>query len=237
MKIYDNFFQFAGKLSLGVLCLVPTLLSPVQAQEFTPAELSQSLTEWAQQQVAISGGSLAVEVYPLDPRQSSRFCNEALQFEWLNPNLQSQNTAKISCSSPTTWQLFVSVKLSEMVDAVVSSRQLAAGTVLNAGDASLERRDIRQTRGQFIVDPHQIEGARLKRSISQGQLLKLSDFCLVCKGDLVTIEGVSAGLSVTTTGKALADGTLGEFVRVQNQQSGRVVQAQVQALKKVAIIL
>jgi flagella basal body P-ring formation protein FlgA len=80
-------------------------------------------------------------------------------------------------------------------------------------------------------------GARTKRSLNIGQIITNADLCLVCKGDIVTIEGISDSLVVSAAGKALADGALGDNVRVQNLQSGRTIVASVSAIKKVAIKL
>jgi flagella basal body P-ring formation protein FlgA len=54
---------------------------------------------------------------------------------------------------------------------------------------------------------------------------------------MVTIEGIAQGLSVATQGVALDDGSLHESIRVRNSQSGRVISAEVIAVKKVVIRL
>jgi len=97
--------------------------------------------------------------------------------------------------------------------------------------------ELLQSRGALVNEAQLIVGARTKRALNAGQILTQNDLCLVCKGDVVTIAGVSNGLSVTTQATALQDGTLGDDVKVQNLLSKRVVTAQITAVKRVEIKL
>lgn len=236
MKIYDNFFkaQKGIAIAIGVIALlwVPCSL----AQTYSADDLTRLVSGWAVQQTQ-HVEQASIEVFALDSRLPPKDCSVDLELSWVNPTLQAQNSVKVLCQGDQHWQLYVNVKLSQQVDVVVSQRQLASGTYLSNEDIQIQLRDVRQARGQYLTDPAPIVGARLKRSVIVGQLLKLSDFCLVCKGDQVTIEGISGTLAVSTTGKALSDATLGETVRVQNTKSGRVIEAQVTAVKKVTINL
>jgi len=236
MKIYDNFLNARNPLRLFAIYLLATCSSFTFAESFTPDDLTRLVAGWAIQQTQHLEQA-SVEVFPLDARQAAKECSSTPELSWVSPTLQTQNSVKIQCDGDQRWQLFVNVRLTQQVQVLVSQRQLASGSYLSLDDVTLQTRDVRQARGQYLTDAQGIIGARLKRSVTQGQLFKLSDFCLVCKGDQVTIEGVSGTLAVSTTGKALADATLGETVRVQNSQSGRVVEAQVTAVKKVTINL
>ncbi|WP_430456176.1 flagellar basal body P-ring formation chaperone FlgA [Rheinheimera sp.] len=160
-----------------------------------------------------------------------------MQFSLVNPKLQTQNSIKVLCETELGWQIYLSAKVSQMQEVVVSRRQLAPGVILSKEMIQLETRDQLISRGAVVTDPELLDGARTKRSLSRGQILTLQDLCLVCKGDMVTIEGISGSLIVATSGKALSDGSLGDNIQVQNLNSGRKVQASVTAVKRVAINL
>lgn len=236
MKIYDNFLNARNRLRLFTILMLLSCSSFVSAESFTPDDLTRLVTGWAIQQTQHLEQA-SVEVFPLDARQAARDCAATPVLSWVSTTLQTQNSVKIQCDGEQPWQLYVNVRVTQQVSVLVSQRQLPSGSYVSLDDVTMQTRDVRQARGQYLTDANGVVGARLKRSVTAGQLLKLSDFCLVCKGDQVTIEGVSGTLAVSTTGKALADATLGEFVRVQNNQSGRVVEAQVTAVKKVTINL
>ena len=50
---------------------------------------------------------------------------------------------------------------------------------------------------------------------------------LIDKGDQVTILLEAPRMSITTTGEALQDGRLGDFIRIKNLMSDKVIQARV----------
>jgi flagella basal body P-ring formation protein FlgA len=50
---------------------------------------------------------------------------------------------------------------------------------------------------------------------------------VVRRGDRVILEASTAGISVVTTGTALANGKVGEQIQVRNEKSARVVDAEI----------
>ena len=86
-----------------------------------------------------------------------------------------------------------------------------------------------------MQEPALIVGSRNKRSLSVGQIISLQDLCLVCRGDIVTIQISNSGLSVSASGVAQQDGTFGDTVTVKNQQSGRNVQTEVVGVNQVKV--
>jgi flagella basal body P-ring formation protein FlgA len=232
MKMYDNFSNI--KLNTLTLLLGMQVFSAA-AEVYTPSDLTNATQAWLQQQS--NTAHMQIRVHPLDMRSKNRECSVPLQFSLVNPKLQTQNSVKILCDAEQGWQLYLSAKISQMIEVVVTRRQLPPGSVLTGEMIEVEARDQFFSRGAVITDPLLIEGARTKRAVNLGQILTLQDLCLVCKGDMVTIEGISDSLVVATSGKALSDGSLGDSIQVQNLNSGRKVQASVTAVKKVAINL
>lgn len=232
MKMYDN-FKF-NKLSTLAL-LLGFQHGVALAEIYSPDNLTASAQHWLQQ--SVGSEQALVRVHPLDARSKDRECAVPLQFSLVNPKLQTQNSIKVLCETELGWQIYLSAKVSQMQEVVVSRRQLAPGVILSKEMIQLETRDQLISRGAVVTDTELLDGARTKRSVSRGQILTLQDLCLVCKGDMVTIEGISGSLIVATSGKALSDGSLGDNIQVQNLNSGRKVQASVTAVKRVAINL
>ena len=232
MKMYDN-FNFKGLKHLALL--LPYMAFSLHAEVYSAADLTNAAQNWLQQQT--SSNQVHVRVHPLDSRSADRECSMDLQFSLVNPRLQSQNSIKVLCGGTSGWQLYLSARVTQLADVVVAKRQLAPGSVINTEMVQIESRDQFFSRGAVITDPQILDGARTKRALNLGQILTLQDLCLVCKGDMVTIEGISGTLIVATSGRALSDGSLGDNIQVQNLSSGRKVQASVTAVKKVAINL
>lgn len=237
MKMYDKFLSTPTKYCQFFGSIVLLLFSS-WSWSFQNLDIVQEATDWLQLQLNQNAATQQqVMIQPLDSRLPARQCDHPLIFNLVTEKIQRQNTIQVQCNSPSSWQMYISARVSQTMTVVTASKQLPVGTVIDASMLSVTATETMQSRAAFIYDPSVIIGARTKRSVIQGQILNQNDLCLVCKGDVVTIEGISNGLSVTTQVTALQDGTLGDSIRVQNMQSNRIINAQIVAVKKVAIQL
>jgi flagella basal body P-ring formation protein FlgA len=243
MKMYDKFLSPIGGYRQFLVALLG-LCFPAWSADYAMSDISALSTQWLQQQLTASAAvnqdtavQQDIKVHPLDPRLPAKSCELPLEFSLVSPKVQRQNTIRVLCPDSPSWQLFLSAKVSQLSSAVTANRQIPTGTLISSEMLSMGTVETTQIRGNVVQDPAFILGARAKRSINQGQILSQHDLCLVCKGDVVTIEGISSGLTVTTQATALQDGTLGDSVRVQNNQSNRVIKAEIVAVKRVAIKL
>lgn len=231
MKMYDKFFR--TPVRCGLFAAVLSIAFSAASASFSPQQLTESAQEWLEQQQQGSA-QMQSHISALDSRLGNKECDQALQFSFVGA-VTSQATIQIRCQSPKVWQLFVTARFSQQEEAVHSLRNIALGSVITADMLTLGQADVRLARGSLIKNPGAIVGARVKRSLSIGQVVTLQDLCLVCKGDIVTISGLNNGLEVRAVGIAQMDGILGDQIQVMNRQSSRTVVAEVVAVKKVAI--
>lgn len=231
MKMYDKFLHHPLLYLVSVACLGSVF--SLQAATFSPQQLTAATDDWLKQQQQVPTGT-QTEISSLDSRLGQKKCQQPLQFSFVGP-VNHQATVQIRCTAPQKWQLYVSVRFTQQTEAVLSVTNVASGTLITADMLTLGQTDQRLARGALIKNPLQVIGARVKRSLSAGQVVTLQDLCLVCKGDIVTISGLNNGLEVTTSGIAQVDGILGDQIQVTNRQSNRTVVAEVVAVKKVAI--
>lgn len=231
MKMYDKFSKYSllCAFAASTFCAVFSL----QAASFSPAQLTAATSDWLKQQDQVPAGTHS-QISALDSRLPDKECDQPLQFSFAGP-VNNQATVHIRCASPKPWQLFVSARFSEQTEAVISVRNITLGSLITADMLTMGQADLRLARGSLIKEPASVIGARVKRSLSAGQVVTLQDLCLVCKGDIVTISGLNNGLEVRTAGIAQMDGILGDQIRVSNRQSNRIVVAEVVAVKKVEI--
>lgn len=234
MKKYENFIY---ALAIGSLLTTSSqATAQTNEQQYTAAELTTLATDWLSAELALTeGSSQDIQVTPLDTRIGTKICSEPLSFTLPAQYNPRQTTLQISCATPASWQLFVPVRITEWLDLVVIKQNIAPGTPLTADMLEIQRRERRLVRGQIITDPAKVIGSRNKRSLSSGQVLNLQELCLVCRGDIVTIEINNNGLAVSATGVAQQDGTLGDTIAVKNQQSGRTIQTEVVAVNQVQV--
>lgn len=232
MKKYENLF----KQTLTAFCLTLCCAAVAQQSDYTPAELTAAAEQWLTQQLPQPDvNSTKIAVSPLDSRIGSKSCTEPLQFTLSQAITQRQNTIQVRCNAADGWQLYVPVRIDEIVQAVILQQNIAAGSLITADMLATAQRERRFIRGNLVTDATSVLGARTKRALSMGQILTLQDLCLVCKGDVVTISVSDNGLSVAATGVAQSDGSLGDTISVMNQQSRRAINAEVIAVNHVRV--
>ena len=111
-----------------------------------------------------------------------------------------------------------------------SKRGLIRGQVITANDLHFIKMPISKLKGKFFEDPREIIGLASKRTIRPGQVIygrSLMKPMVVKRGSKVLIVAKSPTLEITCPGIAMEQGSRGDFVRVKNLQSKRVIIARV----------
>jgi len=239
MKKYENIILFSQLLCAVVILTVAkayAVPAVTTSHLYTAEELTDLAKNWLVNELNTSDDpDTEIQITPLDNRIGQKECDTALTFSLPSNSNTRQTTVQISCLSPTSWQLFLPVRVTQWLELLVIQQNITPGTVITADMLSMQRRERRLVRGNFVQDPAVIIGSKNKRSFSVGQIINLNDLCLVCRGDIVTIQINHSGLSVSATGIAQQDGTFGDVVTVKNQQSGRNVQTEVVGVNQVKV--
>ena len=116
------------------------------------------------------------------------------------------------------------------IDIVVPAHDIARGAVLAEGDLvykSVPAAGVGESAVRAIAD---LVGQEARRSLRAGESLRLADVkhpTLVAKGSTVTMVFDAPGISLSATGRALAEGGQGDSITVLNPVSYRQVQATV----------
>jgi flagella basal body P-ring formation protein FlgA len=134
-------------------------------------------------------------------------------------------------------QLRFTGKAIETVEVAVLTRNVERIDILKSADVVVERRP-RSEVGSDAAAREQAVGMQARRSIRAGQPLRAADLVkpdLVQRDQAVAVIFQTAGLYLTTRGKALDNGTEGDVVSVLNIQSKRTVTGTVTGRGQVTI--
>jgi flagella basal body P-ring formation protein FlgA len=113
----------------------------------------------------------------------------------------------------------------ETVEAAVLTRNVERTDLLKSSDIVIERRPKLEIGGDAATRESAL-GMQMRRPMRAGQALKVADLVkpdLVQRDQGVSVIYQTAGLYLTTRGKALDNGTEGDVVNVINLQSKRTV--------------
>lgn len=197
-------------------------------ENFAKQQLELSLTPSEDKQ-------LSIHITSIDPRVNIKPC-----FSELSANIPEFHNGRnvnieINCSDSTPWRLYIPSKISIMAPIIVALSPIDKGSVLTSDNIGLKYVDEKRIRGERMTDSKILIGAKSKRSLSMGTAITRKNICLVCKGDIVTIEAKSTSLSIKTDGISMSNGHIGDKVKVKNERSGKIVYAKVSGLNKVEI--
>ncbi len=228
----------------GVICLLAmmshaeTIESPEALRSGVEAYLLDTL---AGEYMGVAPGDIEVAVANLDSRLRLAKCASPLSQEITSPRPYGSNlSVKVSCGSPKPWTIYVPARIETFAKVTVVARSLARGTVLMPGDVVQRRMSTNHGGFGLIFEPQEVIGKELKRRLDAGEPVRVSHLKapqVVRKGDRVILEAGTGGILVVTTGTALASGEVGEQIRVRNEKSSRIVDAEIIAPGKARVAL
>jgi flagella basal body P-ring formation protein FlgA len=235
--------QTLSSLGLAVittifLCGSANAQAPIENIEGIRSKVAQFLTD---EYSRTNAEKVNVRVGKLDNRLRLAKCAQSLELNLKDTAKTGGNiNVQVSCSSPTSWTILVPAQAKVYRSVAVAGRNLQRGDVVSAADLSSTVKDVGDFRIGFALTPEAIIGKEVKFAINKGEAFRNSalDAPLVIKrGDVVSMESSSGGISVTISATAISDGRIGQQIRVKNNQSARIINAKVVEAGKVQSIL
>ncbi|ENM5760550.1 flagellar basal body P-ring formation protein FlgA [Vibrio mimicus] len=182
-----------------------------------------------------SGGELVVNAANIDDRLYATDCAEPLTTNSSSSNGSAANiTVLVECKSDN-WRIYVPVRLTITIPLITAAAPLSRGQMISAQDVTLSMVDLLRFRRQGFSTPETVIGAKIKKNVRVGDVIEQSDVCIVCRNESVVIKAVRSGMSITTKGTAMSDGVLGEQIKVKNDKSNRIIDAQVSGVGEVTV--
>jgi flagella basal body P-ring formation protein FlgA len=174
---------------------------------------------------AATSGTGDIEAVAVDARLKMNRCATPLDAKVERAITRGTGTVVVSCSAPP-WRLFVPVRATNDVDAVVLARNVQPGDRLTAADVSVARRSSAALPYDYLSDAAQAVGLTMRRTQPAGAVLTAAALEapeVVRRGELVTLTSGDGPISVKAEGTALAPARLNQRVKVRSS-SGRVIE-------------
>lgn len=136
-----------------------------------------------------------------------------------------------------------SIKVSgraQPVEAIpVLKSRITTGQVITRGDIEWLQVPANRYGAGYIDRIEELVGQTPRRALAAGLPIRNADIGkpeAITKNGLVTMVAQAPGLTITTTGRAMEAGSVGDVVQVMNLQSKRTVQATVTGMNLVQVI-
>lgn len=169
------------------------------------------------------GNEVSVDIGQLDKRLKMKRCSRELQAFMPKGSRQLGNTTVgVKCTGKTPWSMHVPVTINRFKAVLVANHQLQKGHMLEAGDAGLKRKNIALLPYGYLDSHDKLKGLKLKRRVRAGTVLTpsmLKKPQIVSRGQQLSIIAHSGRMMVRVDGKALANGAIGDRIKVMNLKS------------------
>lgn len=199
----------------------------------------QLLQDLADAPMARGATRVEVSAGALDSRLRLAACDVPIRIRADLSRETSRVNARVSCSAPTPWSIYVPAQIRLYRPVVVANRALSRGDTVGPNDVILEERDVLSPGASPLLRLEDAIGLSARRTIPANSVLGtnvVEQPVLVHRGDRVSVTSRAGSIAVRTTGEALADGRSGERIRVRNLASEKVIEATVTGPGTVEVI-
>ena len=210
---------------LLLLCLLTLAVQGFASEWQDPSSIREAAETFAHESLAGFSG-VKILASGIDERVRLPRCAAPLTATAPRGLTGGQGVVNVGCKQPSAWQLFVPVRASYLIGAVVASQGLRRGQLLTAADLRVEQRDSGSLPAAYLSRLDEALGMKLRRSVPAGAVLNpaaLDTPRAVRRGELVTLIAGGSGVLVKSQGEALEDAALDSRLRVRTP-SGRVVE-------------
>lgn len=124
------------------------------------------------------------------------------------------------------------------LDIPVLTHRMSPGDKITEADVDWVRVPAARVSQNIIDDTASLIGFTPRRSLRPGEPVRNSDVeppRMVEKGSIVSVTYVLANMSLTTRGRALEDGAMGEIIKIVNPRSHRTIEVEVTGTSKAVI--
>ena len=178
-----------------------------------------------------SSAEYEISVLPLDSQLKLPECTEPLEAFTTTDSIKAGRMAiGVRCNAEKKWSIFTSAVIKIYETVIVLSRPVQRGEIITRQHLAIEKRDVSKLRGDFATQVEQVENKQAARYTQAGAILGLKSFIepkLIKRGDKIIISAIQPAFAIRMNGVAMMDGTKGQFIRIKNENSGRIINATV----------
>lgn len=140
------------------------------------------------------------------------------------------SVVSIPANSPAGEKLRLTGRVYPMTKVPVPAHGLDRGEIINKRDLKFTRIRTERLMPDTVTNMADLVGMAAKRPIQVGALVRQSDIerpILVERNSMVTVSLVHGALALSTQGKALESGAMGDTVRIMNSRSKQIFEGEV----------
>jgi len=182
-----------------------------------------------------------VRASSLDPRHRLPLCDQAMEtFMRRGTEIRATTIVGVRCTGSKPWKVYVPVEVIVTTKVYITSKTLPRDHLLTEADIALDERDVSRLVAGYATRKEELLGQRLKQQLLAGRIITpamLQADRIVTRGQTVTLIAKSGTVNISMKGKALMDGALDQRIRVENINSGRIIEGVVRSREYIEVLL
>jgi len=158
-------------------------------------------------------------------------CTALEAFSPRGTRLSGRTYIGVRCLGPNIWSVLVPAQIAVTGNYVTTTRPLAAGQALQAGDLTTLSDDMSSLPTGVITDPASAIGKTLRNSLGAGQPLRSDQLLaplVIRQGQTVRVISKGPGFAVSSEGKAINNAAVGQIAQIR-MNTGQTVSGIAQA--------
>jgi flagellar basal body P-ring formation protein FlgA len=192
------------------------------------ASVRQAAERALRRELGTTVTGLQLNAVPLDARLRLPACGAALETQTQAPRAnQIRMLVRVACTQGPAWTVNVPVEVHREIEVLVLRRAIARGETPGAGDVVVQKRVIAGLASPFVARIEDLKGRPARRPLPQGTAVTadaLTEALLIHRGQDVTLLAAAGGILIRAPGRALADASANQRLRVQNLESLKIVE-------------
>lgn len=238
-----------GKCCRRLVALLGLILCQIAVSGVKPTSVWHPIVDIAQvaegfirerTQQGAAKGRTTIKAGMLDTRLRLAACDEALE-PFLRPGTKigPKTIVGVRCNGNKAWKMYVPVQVAVHETILVARHPMPRGHLIAANNIVSDERDVSRMNSGYIVRTEALVGQRLRQAVLSGRALTMQLIeadKVVRRGQTVTLSISAAGMTIRMAGKALMDGALEQRIRVENLNSGRIIEGIVRSPELVEIL-
>jgi flagella basal body P-ring formation protein FlgA len=210
--------------------------------QWQPTEsIAATAEQYLRDRIGSDAQRTTVKAGTLDSRHRLALCSKPLEpFLRRGTRIEARTIVGVRCAGEKPWKIYVPVAVIVSDTVLVARRTLPRGHLLVADDLATEQRDVSRLVSGYMSNVEALVGQRLKTQLIAGRILTpamLQADIAVRRGQAVTLTISSGGIDIQMSGKALMDGAISQRIKVENTNSGRVVEGIVRSREHVEVLV
>lgn len=156
-------------------------------------------------------------------------CRKALAVKWLGSSPHSYRTAQVSCAVPA-WTIYAGVDIVRFETVLVATKMIPIGGLIGSDDTRQRVMKASQISGKPLTIRLLSSHLHANQPITAGRAVLTSMVNIpvpIRSGQKVSLVIISRDITVSTSGIALQDGSVGEKIEVENTRSRKKFSARV----------